>query len=176
MFIRLYYANSVNIAVNNFNIIQDRYILIKLKNMTRCRSVKLPKHISDLNFLIQNEVQENIHLYYKDSRSISKKNRKEIAKDVSAFANSDGGILIYGIREEGHLPVEIDHGVDHRIFTREWMEEVITSNIAPIIDDINIVQIPLSKSHSVYAIQIPKSYRAPHQEQPTKRYYKRHKF
>ncbi len=46
----------------------------------------------------------------------------------------------------------------------------------PIINDIKIVQIPLSETNSVFAIQIPKSYRTPHQEQSSKRYYKRYNF
>jgi len=138
--------------------------------------VKLPENVDDLTLLIKNEVQENIHLDYKDSRAIDKNKRHEIAKDVSAFANSDGGILIYGIREEEHIPIEIDQGVDHHIFTREWLEEVITSNITPIIDELKIVQIPLSENTSAFAIQIPKSYRAPHQDQSSKRYFKRYNF
>ena len=138
--------------------------------------MKLPENIDDLKLLIKNEVQENIHLDYKDSRAIDKNKRHEIAKDASAFANSDGGILIYGIREEEHLPIEIDQGVDHRIFTREWLEEVITSNITPIIDELKIIQIPLSETNSAFAIQIPKSYRAPHQDQSSKRYFKRYNF
>ncbi len=138
--------------------------------------MKLPENIEDLYLLIKNEVQENIHLDYKDSRAIDKNKRHEIAKDVSAFANSDGGILIYGIREEEHLPIEIDQGVDHSIFTREWLEEVIISNITPIIDEIKIVQIPLSETNSAFAIQIPKSYRAPHQDHSSKRYFKRYNF
>ena len=138
--------------------------------------MKLPENIDDLKLLIKNEVQENIHLDYKDSRAIDKKKRHEIAKDVSAFANSDGGVLIYGVREKDHIPIEIDQGVDHSIFTREWLEEVITSNITPIIDELKIVQIPLSEKNSVFAIQIPKSYRAPHQDQSSKRYFKRYNF
>ena len=30
------------------------------------------------------------------------KKKAEIAKDVSAFANSDGGIILYGIEEQEH--------------------------------------------------------------------------
>lgn len=138
--------------------------------------MELPQNIDDLKLLIKNEVQENIHLDYKDSRAIDRKKRHEIAKDVSAFANSDGGLLIYGIREENHLPTTLDEGVDHNKYTREWLEEVITSNITPIIDDLKIVQIPLSSDQSSFIIKIPKSYRAPHQEQSSKRYYKRYNF
>lgn len=138
--------------------------------------MELPQNIDDLKLLIKNEVQENIHLDYKDSRAIDRKKRHEIAKDVSAFANSDGGVLIYGIKEENHLPVTLDEGVDHIKYSREWLEEVITSNISPLIDDLTIVQIPLSPDHSSFVIKVPKSYRAPHQEQSSKRYYKRYNF
>ena len=54
---------------------------------------------SDLEDLINNEVEENLHLDYKSAGSLSKEDKKkaEITKDVSAFANSDGGIIVYGI-------------------------------------------------------------------------------
>lgn len=135
-----------------------------------------PKCIADLEALIRKEVQESVHLDYKDSRAIHRSKRHEIAKDVSAFANSDGGILIYGISEEQNLPVAIDNGVDHKSFAREWLEEVITSNITPTIEGLSIVQIPLSDNNSAYVINVPKSHRAPHQEQSSKRYYRRYNF
>lgn len=135
-----------------------------------------PENIEDLELMIKKEVQESVHLDYKDSRAINKNKRHEIAKDVSAFANSDGGILIYVMTEEQHLPTKIDEGIDHTVFTREWLEEVISSNITPIIDGLKIRQIPLTKQNSVYIVQIPKSIRAPHQEQSSKRYYKRYNF
>lgn len=138
--------------------------------------MKLPDTVDDLNALIRNEVQESLHLDYKDSRAIDHKKRHEIAKDVSAFANSDGGILIYGIKEEGHLPKILDKGVEHDKYSREWIEEVILSNVNPKIENLKIVQIPFDDRFSAFAIEIPKSYRAPHQEQSSKRYYKRYNF
>ena len=41
-----------------------------------------------------NEIEENLHLDYKSAGALSKIDRKkdEITKDVSALANSDGGI------------------------------------------------------------------------------------
>jgi hypothetical protein len=138
--------------------------------------VKIPTTIEDLQGFIKNGVQESMHLDYKASRAISDGKRHEIAKDVSAFANSDGGLLIYGIRETNHLPIEIDEGVDHRKFSREWLEQVIISNISPRVEGLRIVQIPLSEQASAFAIEIPKSFRGPHQEQSSKRYYKRFNF
>lgn len=138
--------------------------------------MEIPRTIEDLRMLIRNEVQESTHLDYKASPAVDKTKKEEIAKDVSAFANSDGGIIIYAITENEHLPFEIDEGVNHSKYTREWFEQVINSNISPIIDGIEIVQIPLSSERSSFVIKIPKSYRAPHQEQTSKKYFRRYNF
>lgn len=61
-----------------------------------------PTTISDIDQLINNKVQENIHLDYKDSRAVDPKKSDEIAKDASAFANSDGGVIIYGVAEDNN--------------------------------------------------------------------------
>lgn len=52
--------------------------------------------LDDVEYLINNEVEENIHLDYKAAAALAKedKKRSEITKDVSAFANSDGGIIV----------------------------------------------------------------------------------
>ena len=83
------------------------------------------KSIKDINNLIIAQVQESLHLDYKGSDAIDGNKKIEISKDVSAFANSDGGAIVYGITEVGHLPVAIDAGVDHKKFSREWIEQVI---------------------------------------------------
>ncbi|HYO57779.1 ATP-binding protein [Archangium sp.] len=88
--------------------------------------MKTPKTIADLEALITTRVQESLHLDYKESDALSDKKRGEIAKDVSAFANSDGGVIVYGIVEANHLPVSIDNGVSDAQYNREWLENVIT--------------------------------------------------
>lgn len=140
--------------------------------------MELPTTVRDVEKLINVQVQESLNLDYKDSRSLSNsKARAEIAKDVSAFANADGGLIIYGVEEKGHLPIRIDGGVEHKTFSREWPESIITSNIAPRIEDVRISQIPLSDSHSIFAVKVPKSFRGPHQERhESKRYYRRYNF
>ncbi|MCG8085509.1 MAG: ATP-binding protein [Candidatus Thiodiazotropha taylori] len=135
-----------------------------------------PCTLKEVNDLIKNRVQESLHLDYKSSSAIDDGKRKEIAKDVSAFANSDGGILIYAVEESGHLPTNIDSGVDHEKYSREWLEHVLDSNISPKIDGVIIKQIPLNDLRSLFVISIPKSMRGPHQDRNTKRYYKRYNF
>lgn len=51
--------------------------------------------------LIQDEIEESTVLEYKSSFAIqNKKWKEELAKDVSALANSNGGNIIFGIREK----------------------------------------------------------------------------
>jgi hypothetical protein len=123
-------------------------------------------------------VQESLTLDYKQSDALKATDgvKKEIAKDVSAFANSAGGRIIYGIIEEGHEPKGIDSGVDPAEFTREWLEQVIMSNVAPRIEGMRIKQIPLQGGRVGYVIDIPAATsRGPHHS-ADKRYYKRFNF
>jgi hypothetical protein len=134
-----------------------------------------PSTLSDIQQMIQDQVQENIHLDYKDSRAVRKDARDDFAKDVSAFANSDGGVLIYGVQEKDHLPLTMDDGVDDNEISREWIEAAIMTGINPRVEDVRILPIPKSPGRSLYVIEIQKSFRGPHQASD-KKYYKRHNF
>lgn len=138
-------------------------------------STLIPRTIEEVRKLIQNEVMESIHLDYKASEALDGK-PGEITKDISAFANSDGGTIIYGVVEEGHRPDRLDKGIDHTKRTREWLEAIIQSNVSPTLDELEIVQIPINEKRSIYVVSVRKSMRAPHQDGPSKRYYKRQNF
>jgi hypothetical protein len=53
----------------------------------------------DLDDLVRGQITESLRLKYKDSRALGNhpNQRSEIFKDISALANSAGGIIIYGI-------------------------------------------------------------------------------
>lgn len=144
--------------------------------MSRIIPIKAPSTKAELEFFVANSVPEGAQLEYKDSRKIDHKNHAEIAKEVSAFANSDGGLLIFGIQESGHLPVAVDGGADHSRYTREWLENVVLSNIAPRLADLEVKQIQLSQTHSAYAVRVERSVRGPHQERQSRKYYRRFNF
>jgi hypothetical protein len=92
---------------------------------------------------------------------------------VSAFANSAGGQIIYGIEEKDQKPRKIDQGSD---LTREWIEQVIDSNVQPRVDGLVITPISISSGRNAYVLTIPQALgRAPHQA-PDKKYYKRQNF
>jgi hypothetical protein len=138
-------------------------------------SFLVPETVADIQTMIRDKVQENIHLDYKDSRAIRNDARDDIAKDVSAFANSDGGVLIYGVKEKDHLPVEVDSGVDDAQISREWIESAVMTGITPRLDDVRITALPVSPGRSAYIIEAAKTFRGPHQASD-KRYYRRHNF
>lgn len=144
----------------------------------------------DLEHFVVENVQEDSHLDFKESSAISvwdKKQRDDITKDVSAFANADGGMLIYGVvegksRAEEPVPKfeKFDGGIPTSI-TRESIENVLTSEhyIHKKIDGLKIktIEAPNSEGSRFYlVIAIPRSYRAPHMHNPSWRYYKRHNF
>ena len=137
---------------------------------------KVPETIDDLLFYVENEIKESVRLDYKRSPALNKGKREEIAKDVSAFANSDGGLLIYGVCEENDLPSSLDDGVKHgrKGVNREWLEQTLSSLIQPKIDGLVINQIPVSEHSSYFVIYAPRSRRAPHMANNT--FYKRYNF
>ncbi|MDQ3131260.1 MAG: ATP-binding protein, partial [Acidobacteriota bacterium] len=136
---------------------------------------------SKLQNFITSEIEESLTLEYKSAEALDRVDakKKEITKDVSAMANSAGGILIYGISEfsvenKRHLPERITP-VDRRKFPREWVEQIIQA-IRPRIDGIVIHSVNLSsgENHTAYIIEIPQSNTA-HQANDH-RYYKRFNF
>lgn len=119
----------------------------------------------DIISLIRNEVKESLILDYKRCDSLAKRDekRRELSKGVSAFANSAGGTIVYGIIETGDTPEKIDVGYDPNEISREWIENVIMTNTQPRIDGIRINQVALAASWtSNYVVHIPQSKRAPH--------------
>ena len=136
--------------------------------------------IRDVRRLVESKEKESPYLDYKESAALQNADptKNEISKDVSAFANAGGGTIVYGVREDGHIPQEIDDGVDPNTITKEWLEQVIGSRIHRKIEGVRINQVPIdsdSESGIVYVVWVPQSMRAPHQASD-KKFYKRRNF
>lgn len=141
----------------------------------RWTQARIEQYISD-------RIEEGQMLEYKAAASLDRSDGKksEVSKDVSAMANSAGGIIIYGIAEyqddaHKHLPEKIDP-VDRTQFSKEWLEQIINSNIQPRIDGIIVhpIGIDADPTRAVYVVEIPQGHVA-HQAKDH-RYYRRYNF
>ena len=124
---------------------------------------------SDLKTLVSNRTQESRHLEYKsapygaDESAKGKKPSNELAKDVSAFANADGGQILIGMAEEGGRASGIIGIGGNTDAEKLRMEQMIASNIDPRIPGLDISAIPLAGSKHVLTVDIPPSVCKPHQ-------------
>ncbi|WP_347052334.1 AlbA family DNA-binding domain-containing protein [Flavobacterium olei] len=134
--------------------------------------------IAFIQSLIDNGIEESINIDFKASGSLSKDEmkKKEISKDVSAFANSNGGIIIYGLTEKNHKADSFSF-IDGDIFSKEWLEQIISTTIQRNINGLKIFPIRNNGNikESIYVVQIPESQDAPHINKD-KKFYRRYDF
>jgi hypothetical protein len=133
---------------------------------------------AQLEALHTGNVKESLTLEYKASPAIDKRddNKKlEMARDVSAFANADGGQIVYGMTESDHEPAGLDDGVDDKVYPEIWFEQVLQQHITPPISGLKIRHVPLTKSKVAVVIDVPATKGDPHQVSDG-RYYRRHNF
>lgn len=128
--------------------------------------------IDDIQALIDNHAEEGVHLELKRADALSEKHADKITKAFSAFANSDGGLVIYGIAEENHVASEYSF-IDGNKITTETIS-TFARYVQPSINGLKIY--PIRKdgdfSKSIYVVQVPKSENAPHMAKDH-RFYKR---
>jgi hypothetical protein len=137
--------------------------------------IEIPQTLAEVQSLVTRGIPENLHLDYKRSDALKKGDTIELTKDASAFANSDGGCLIYGVIEEDHIPIRLDGGVDMSVIDREWLENILLARIQPRLDGLVINVIPLTATHAIFCVAVARTFRGPHQAED-KKYYKRFNF
>lgn len=125
----------------------------------------------DIDELVANGTQENRQLDYKEALSgNSDSDKKEFLADVSSFANSSGGWLIYGIQEKRDsdgkttgVPEKASglKGVNPDGEIRR-LESMLQDGIEPRITGTRIKSIPGFTKGPVILIYIPKSWNSPH--------------
>src|SRR6476469_3833850 len=92
-------------------------------------------------------VKESLHLEYKASPAINKNDNStkiEMARDLSAFANSDGGQIVYAMTELNHEPNGLDGGFDPNTYPEIWFEQVLQEHVTPKLEGVSCKHVPLS--------------------------------
>lgn len=124
------------------------------------------KSLEDIKRLIEDRVEEGPTLDYKSDVG----SNKDIAKDISAFANTLGGVLVYGVNDIDRIPIGFSwlegQGIEERI------QNVARTSIKPHVEGLTVNRYPPGEmSKYVIVVQIPASPEVLHMADY--RYYKR---
>jgi hypothetical protein len=136
----------------------------------------------DLTSWVVERITESDTLEFK-SRKIATKELdqaiRDLAAEVSAFANSAGGVLAIGIEEsstqENGPTAERIEGFTDGKWRAEWLMSKLEGKISPPISGLLIYDVPLEAGGWCIIIDIPRSSQAPHQSVDRK-YYARRQF
>lgn len=129
-----------------------------------------------LNHLVDNKASESVAMEFKrDTYGNSDSDRKELIKDVSALANTRGGIIFIGIDEiEGCADkiVAFEGDSDSEVLR---LNAILQSSIEPTVAGLEIKAINANGIGNVIVIKVPKSWAAPHRTdfKGIKRFYRR---
>jgi len=130
---------------------------------------------ADFQELIENQVPESKTLDYKVELKFADRDKREFLADVSSFANTAGGYLLIGIKEEGGVPTALPGmELEDPDATKLKLISLLRDSTEPRIPGISIVTVPLQNSRYIIAIHIQKSWAAPHVVSFDWRFYARH--
>jgi len=137
---------------------------------------------SDLKRMITDRVKEDLYLEFKQKHDrrhaqLDDDDKSNFSRALSGFANSDGGILIWGIetykRDESAMSLKPITDVDG--FIRSLKSSLINF-VQPFVDNVLIEKIPTDASDQIGFVKclIPQSDKTPHRAMFAGReYYKR---
>ena len=140
---------------------------------------------ADLQGLVYAATPEGLHLEYKEKQDpstavLARDDARAIAEAVSSFANSDGGVLVYGVRSERRDGADVAGQLvaiaDADKFAGE-VRRVVELNISPQIDGVTIEAVTSEDGAGAgfAVIRVSASDRRPHMSTAPKvhRYYRR---
>ncbi len=97
--------------------------------------------------------------------------RAELAKQVSAFANSGGGHIVFGVTDT--LIIDGCSDVQGRQSTHDYLSALVNECVENHIAGFRIRPFTSSDGKSIYVVEVPDSLDAPHQSRADYRYYYR---
>lgn len=120
---------------------------------------------SDIQRLLDLRIPESKTIEYKKELGDLQqgKVKKEFLADISSFANCLGGDLIFGVAEDGGVPIAIPgFPVADEDALRLQIEEICQHGIAPRIARFEMKFLPICEGHFVLVVRVSRSWLAPH--------------
>jgi len=122
---------------------------------------------TDVEGFLRQGVAENLTLDYKRELGDSPGDRAEMCRDVSALANSQGGVIIYGVEENQDRTPRLPAFGTPRAFGRqnveEWAVQVLQSGVQPRMDfEVEAFALPNEPNQCVLVVRTQASPSAPH--------------
>lgn len=119
---------------------------------------------TDLGRLVADGVNESRNLEYKEALVLTTDDQKrEFLSDLTALANSDGGDLVFGIRAEKGVAVEL---LGLRNLVADEMigriENLLRDSVQPRLTGVRIRALATTAGQQVLLLRIPRSFSAPH--------------
>jgi predicted HTH transcriptional regulator len=124
----------------------------------------------DLDALVTSRTSEDRGLDYKRDLNLARDDdRKELARDILAFANSVGGDLVFGVEEERDADGKTT-GVPSAIVgvecnfdqTKQRLESILRDLIDPRVPGIMIEKVDGFERGPAIVVRVPRSWAAPH--------------
>jgi hypothetical protein len=119
--------------------------------------------IDDFRGLIEDQTPEGPHIEYKETAYSGRdQDRREMLRDITAFANSMGGYLVLGIQEDALgraarlTPVTNPHA------TKKAMKQACLDGISERIPDLEIQAYDTGPDQGIIVVRVPPSEYVPH--------------
>ena len=119
--------------------------------------------LENIMSLVDNKVSESLHLDYKrEPWGEHESSNREMARDVSSFANAHGGFIIVGIEEDNDGKPANIVGLDNEDKTILRIRQVCHAGIQPLITGLKIHPVRIDENSCLIVIYIPESFTKPH--------------
>ena len=116
----------------------------------------------DVEAFCNEQVEENHRVEYKKTFS-SKDEKKQIAKEISSFANTRGGIILVGIGEKDRKPKLPIEGIDYVEGFNEKVTSIALKNIyPPVFPETKVCKFGYNLEKAVVVIRVQESDETPH--------------
>jgi len=136
--------------------------------VNQCKS-RFGKEIEELNesdiaILIDNKVDESHNLEYTEPSQNVDKDCNELAKMISGFLNTGGGIIVYGVSEGRKNDHRYPTNLKWIDLSKERLENILVSRVQPWNEKVRIKRVEnrANNQEGIFVIEAPKGDNPPH--------------